>query len=114
MFGARIEQPMKRDLIAFVLMLIIVVFTWSDNLVAGMLLFIEFLAVTIPFYTKDEMMYFSIVGVLGILIEMAGSMLKIFKYTEPNLLTIPHWVFFVWGFTFMFLIALYNRVLNKR
>lgn len=104
------KRLLLRDLGFFTIMAILVIALWKNNTVLGLILTIEFL-VAAKFYNVRERIFFIFIGISGMLIEICGGLLGIWAYQYPNLLTIPHWIFFSWGFTFM---AFHSIYLNLR
>ena len=92
-----------RDITLFILMAVLVLLFWRNNLLATVFLSFEFLISAIIFYNKKEKLFFILTGVFGVILETLGGLVGIWTYASPNFITVPVWIFFCWGFTFMFL-----------
>lgn len=102
---------LKRDIIFFITMISLVLLLWIHNTWLTITLIIEF-SIALVFYTSKEKLFFLISGLFGVILESIGSYIGIWSYTLPNFITIPIWIFFCWGFTFMMLNSIYQS-LNK-
>jgi len=84
-------------------MVLIVLLFWKNNFLTTIFLLTEFLLAATFFYNKKEKLFFILTGVFGIILETLGGLVGIWTYASPNFITVPIWIFFCWGFTFMFL-----------
>jgi len=88
-------------------MSVVVLIFWRNNLIVGSLLFLEFLVPMIFLYNNIERLFFLFVGVFGVVLEIVGGLVGIWTYTFPNLVTVPFWIFFCWGYSYMLLHSIY-------
>lgn len=93
-------------------MAVVVLFVWENNIVITAILFTLFLF-GILFYSKAERLYFVFVGFFGVVLEIFGGNLGIWTYTNPNLMSVPFWIFFCWGFTFLPLHSVYLWIKHR-
>ncbi|OGI15709.1 hypothetical protein A3K63_04765 [Candidatus Micrarchaeota archaeon RBG_16_49_10] len=107
------KNVLIRDLAFFAFMIPAVILFWRSNLIAGLILFSEATVAQIFFYKNSEKIFFVFAGIFGTVLEMIGGIIGIWTYTYPNLITVPFWIFFCWGFTFMLLNSAYSLVKNR-
>lgn len=106
------NRTIVRDLYFFFFMVVIGLTFWRNNSIVGSLLLIEFLVAMAFFYNKIERVFFIFIGLIGIAGEIVGSFMGIWTYALPNLITVPVWIFFCWGFTFMLFHSIYLNLKN--
>lgn len=90
-----------RDSILFTLVVLVVLLFWKNNLVVSFLLAVEFLGAALFLYSRPERLFFLFAGIFGVVLETIGGKVGIWTYTFPNFITVPIWIFFCWGFTFI-------------
>ena len=100
-------SPLLRDVFLFTIVALVVLPFWQNNLLVEVLLSLEFLLAAVFLYSKVETRTFLIAGFFGASLEVVGGAFNIWKYTYPNLFTIPIWIFFCWGFTFLLFHSVY-------
>lgn len=111
-FGISIvnKDILNRDLVLFVFMVITVNLFWKNNLFVGSILLLETITALIFFYKNSERIFFVFTGLFGTTLEIIGGIIGIWKYSYPDLIAVPFWIFFCWGFTFMLLNSLYSVI----
>jgi hypothetical protein len=103
------DRPLLRDMLFFSVMATVVFVLWRNNILVGSILFVQFLIAMVFFYQRSERIFFLITGFFGLVLEIIGAWFGIWTYTLPNLVTVPFWIFFSWGFTFALFHQLYLR-----
>ena len=105
----KLSEHLIRDLVLFAVMTFLTLVFWSNNLLLTVML-LTLSAIGMLYYTKTERLFFILVGGFGVLLEMLGGYIGIWRYASPNLFTVPFWIFFCWGITFMFLHSIYGLI----
>lgn len=104
---------MKRDLLMFAVVIFVVLSFWRNNFLVTVLLGGEALVALAFFYNNKERLFFLIAGFFGVILEIIGGLIGIWVYKFPSLLTVPAWIFFCWGFTFILLNSLLQLLVMK-
>ncbi len=106
-------NSLVRDLAGFLVMAAFVFLLWKQNAILTAILGTLMMVALLLFYNNTERLFFVFSGVFGVVLEIIGSFLGIWTYTFPNLVTVPFWIFFSWGFTFMLFNTVYLKIRKK-
>ncbi len=79
-------------------------------MITSFLLAAEFLGAALFLYNRTERLFFLFAGFFGVVLGIIGGAIGIWTYTFPNFLTIPVWIFFCWGFTFVLFHSVWLRI----
>src|SRR3989338_9152584 len=109
----RSKNHLLFDAILFFVMAVFVILLWNNNLYISILLLIEAVLAAGFIYNVKEKIFFIFLGIFGLVLEIIGSSLGIWTYAFPNLVTVPFWIFFAWGFTFMLFHSIYLVIKPK-
>lgn len=102
----KLNKSLVRDLFLFWVMVFLTLVFWRNNLLTTVLL-LTVSVIGMIYYNKTERLFFIFVGGFGLLLEILGGYFGIWTYTSPNLFTVPFWIFFCWGISFILLHSIY-------
>ena len=102
-----------RDILIFAFAVLLLVLSWTNNLLATGLIIGLFL-IRFCFWRKEGDVAVYLVGaILGPVTEIIATRLGIWTYAAPSFLNIPLWLPFAWGFAAVLFVRIAQNLLSS-
>jgi len=107
------RSGLVRDLFIFWFVILLVVLTWTNNILVTAILVTAYCVRYYFWPNKEDHVLYVGGAILGPIAEIIATKVGIWQYTLPTFLNIPLWLPFAWGFAAVLIIRIAMAFVKK-